>query len=158
MARPSHMAGMDALPKWDPNNLGAGYRYTPGNYDPQDYQRFKEARLAATERRAAASEKALKKTLADFQKFLDNEVKNAGKAMGEKQGPTRRQIKDAVAAGKTLWADTPSTCFASLSYSDGVAVAEFARGGTYTYPMELDEFLEWAQADSLGEYFNAEIR
>lgn len=82
----------------------------------------------------------------------------SGKSKSEKQAPTRKQLREAVAAGKILTADTPSTCFANLTYEDGVAVAEFFHGGTYEYEMSLDDFIEWAQADSLGQFFNAEIR
>jgi hypothetical protein len=37
---------------------------------------------------------------------------------------------------------------------------EFYRGGAIVYdePMSLANFLDWAAAESLGQYFNAEIR
>ena len=157
----SHSAGIDALPRWDRANPVA-YNYDPNSYSASDYAEFKKARLEYTQKQKAAADKSLKKTLSDFQKFLNNEVKNAGsgnsKSKSEKQAPTRKQLREAVAAGKILSADTPSTCFASLTYEDGVAVAEFYHGGTYEYEMSLDDFIEWAQADSLGQFFNAEIR
>jgi hypothetical protein len=43
-AMADHMAGINALPRWDPNNLDKGCRYDWRDYNPQDYQRFKEAR------------------------------------------------------------------------------------------------------------------
>lgn len=79
---------------------------------------------------------------------------------GGKLATSRKQIEQALKNGQTIYANTPSECFVELSYTDGVASATFAHAtqGTWTYEMSLDDFLAWAQADSLGEYFNAEIR
>ncbi len=54
-----------------------------------------------------------------------------------------------------------STCFSDLEWNDGVATATFAKGGgagTYDYEMSREGFLDWASDDSLGEYFNTNIR
>jgi hypothetical protein len=59
MADPDHMAGINSLPRWNPDNLGAGYRYDSRNYDPRDYAAFKAARAAADKARQAKAEKAL---------------------------------------------------------------------------------------------------
>jgi hypothetical protein len=52
--------------------------------------------------------------------------------------------------------NVPSTCLADLSWKDGVATAEFYRGGAvvYDFPMSLDEFLDWVESDSIGKYGN----
>jgi hypothetical protein len=81
---------------------------------------------------------------------------------------TRDEIKKAVKSGKTIWADSASDCFYSLSWSpdpdgdgtEGTVHAEFNKrnpNGGYDYDVDLDTFLDWA-SDSLGEFFNAEIR
>ena len=61
--------------------------------------------------------------------------------------------------GDALVATTPSTCFDDLSWDDGVATATFAKDGSvYEYEMSEEEFLEWADDDSLGGYFNDVVR
>jgi hypothetical protein len=59
-----------------------------------------------------------------------------------------------------LTAEQDSTCFDELVYSQsaGGVFASFAKGGDYFYPMSRKEAQEWFDDDSLGEYFNAEIR
>jgi hypothetical protein len=66
--------------------------------------------------------------------------------------------------GSRIDATTPSTCLASLSWKadkggdgqDGVATAEFHRGGAvvYDYNCDLDTFLEIAESDSIGKAAN----
>ncbi len=48
----------------------------------------------------------------------------------------------------------------NLEWTDGVATATFANKtvGDWDYELTRAEFLEWAQSDSLGEYFNDNIR
>ena len=73
--------------------------------------------------------------------------------------PSRGQIEEAAKAHKTLVATMPSTCFDSLTWRDGVATAVFAKDGSvYDYPMDVDDFLDWANSGSLGKTFNDEIR
>jgi hypothetical protein len=57
-------------------------------------------------------------------------------------------------------ADQESSCFSSLTYSQsgGGVFAEFTDGSSYFYPMSRSEAVEWFSDDSLGEYFNYEVR
>ena len=141
----SHMDGINALPKWDRNNP-TSYSYDPANYNAADYAAFKQARMDLRAKQFANAKAKLAQTLdkanKDFEKMVErDQAKAAGK-------------------GATLHADLPSSVFASLSWKDGVATAEFFRGGaiTYDYEMEKDDFLDWALSDSLGKYFNEEVR
>jgi hypothetical protein len=88
-------------------------------------------------------------------------------ASGQKR-LTRDEIKTAVKSGKTIWADAASDCFYSLSWrpdpdgdgTEGTAHAVFNKrdsGEGYDYDVDIDTFLDWA-SDSLGQFFNAEIR
>jgi ABC-type uncharacterized transport system substrate-binding protein len=151
----SHMDGINALPRWDPSNP-TKYSYDPTNYNAADYEAFKQARLAFGQQQMKATAARNEKIFKEANKVLRDAINNELK----KQGPTRGEIQKAAKAGKRLIANTPSSCFASLEWHKGIATAEFYRGGqiVYDYPMSLDEFLDWAQDDSLGEYFNAEIR
>jgi hypothetical protein len=152
---PNHMSGILALPRWDPANPTA-YRYDPANYNAADYAAFKAARQAFGQQQLKTAQARSKEVAKEANKAIKQTISDEQK----KQGPTRSEIQKAAKAGKTLYANTPSTCFASLSWRKGVATAEFYRGGAivYDYEMSLDEFLDWAQDESLGEFFNAEIR
>ena len=62
---------------------------------------------------------------------------------------------------KAVVADTSgSECFDSLVYRDGTVTASFIgpSSGEWQYDMSLAEAREWFRADSLGSYFNDEIR
>lgn len=62
---------------------------------------------------------------------------------------------------KTLTADTSgSTCFDSLTYRNGTVTASFIgpAAGEWDYEMSLAEAREWFSDDSLGGYFNDNIR
>ena len=71
-----------------------------------------------------------------------------------------RELAGKAPKGATIHAKQPSECFVSLSWKDGIATAEFYRGGAivYDYEMDKDEFLDWALSDSLGGFFNDVIR
>ena len=59
-----HMSGINALvPRWDPENLAKGYNYDPRNYDRQDYERFKNARREADQKRQKQAERELKNAM-----------------------------------------------------------------------------------------------
>jgi hypothetical protein len=157
---PDHMAGLNALPKWDRANPTT-YSYDWKNYDPADYAAFKAAKQSRQDRNIGrpARQQAIQKRISDALK------KNYAKRQEGKPQPTREQINEAAKAGKPLRADLPSTCFASLTFKqdkdgNGTVFAEFYRGGAinYEYPMELDDFLDWAGSESLGVFFNAEVR
>ncbi len=62
---------------------------------------------------------------------------------------------------KTLSADcSGSTCFSSLKYRDGIVTASFANPtvGDWEFEMSLKEAREWFGDDSLGGYFNSNVR
>jgi hypothetical protein len=147
---PDHMAGINALPKWNPANP-TSYAYDPANYDPADYADFKAARLAKQGSGKTARKKA---TTANVSKFLKDRyhAKQQGNAL-----PNRDDIDKAAKAGHTLRADLPSTCFESVTWKDGIVTGTFYRGGAIVYDgeMDLDEFIDFASSDSLGEWYNA---
>jgi hypothetical protein len=99
-----------------------------------------------------------------FEELNKNAAKLSKQAIGkvkDKTGPTRGEVEGAAREGKTLVATQPSDCFDELTWKNGVATATFTKGGgagTYDYEMSLDDFLEWCASESLGEFFNAEIR
>jgi len=81
---------------------------------------------------------------------------------------SRDQVEQWAKSGHRLYADVPSECFAELSWkadpdgdgTDGTVHAEFNKrnpNGGYDYDVDLDTFMAWT-SDSLGEFFNAEIR
>jgi hypothetical protein len=77
-------------------------------------------------------------------------------AQGVKPTPAKRQTR-----AKTLVADVSgSTCFDSLTYKDGTVTASFANPtvGVWQYDMSLKEAREWFADDSLGGYFNDNIK
>jgi hypothetical protein len=70
--------------------------------------------------------------------------------------PAKRQTR-----AKTLTADTSgSTCFDSLTYKNGVVTASFIgpAAGEWEYDVSLSEAREWFSDDSLGGYFNDNIK
>ena len=74
----------------------------------------------------------------------------------QKPTPAKRASR-----AKTLVADTSgSECFDSLVYRDGTVTASFIgpAAGEWRYDMSLAEAREWFNSDSLGGYFNDEIR
>ncbi len=90
------------------------------------------------------------------QQLSQNLKAEIDKALKQK-GPSRDQINKAVKAGKTLEANTPSVCFSDVYYQDGICTAVFAKDN-YVWEMEMSvsEFLDFAQAGSLGSYWNDE--
>jgi hypothetical protein len=160
---PDHMSGINALPKWDPNNLSAGYRYDPTNYDRADYAKFKEARATRDKAANKTSQKNLKDAQARFKTEFSKAVK--GKVGGElKKGPARDQINKAAKAGHVLEADQPSSAFSSVTWratsadgQEGIVTGTFWRGGSLVYSgeMSLDDFLDgFGSTDSLGGEYN----
>jgi len=160
---PDHMSGINSLPKWDPSNLSKGYSYDPKNYDRVDYAKFKEARAARDKAANATSQKNLKEAQRRFKTEFNKAVK--GKVGSElKNGPTRNQINKVAKAGHVLQADTPSSCFQSVTWratsddgQDGIVTGTFWRGGALAYSgqMSLDEFLDgFGATDSLGTEYN----
>jgi hypothetical protein len=74
-----------------------------------------------------------------------------------KKRPSKGTIQRAAAAGKTLFASQPSTCFTEVSWTDGVASLTFAHKTVMTVDIEmgLSEFLDFANADEgMGRRFN----
>ncbi len=94
---------------------------------------------------------------ANLTKTLDRQVKQAINEALNKHGPTRGEIDSAAKEGKTLVATTPSTCFSDMYYEDGACTAVFAKDGyVWEQPMEVEDFLDLAQSDSLGKAWNEE--
>ena len=88
------------------------------------------------------------------------DIARAQRAARAAQGITPPKAKRPSRA-KTLVADTSgSTCFDSLTYKNGVVTANFIgpAAGTWEYSMSLAEAREWFNSDSLGGYFNDEVR
>ncbi len=88
------------------------------------------------------------------------DIARAQRAARAAQGITPPKAQRATRA-KTLVADTSgSTCFDSLTYKNGVVTASFIgpAAGVWEYAMSLAEAREWFADDSLGSYFNSEIR
>jgi len=159
MSAPDHMKGINALPKWDPNNLWAGYRYDPFNYNREDYAKFKEARAARDKVARKESLKRLKAAQKQFAKDFRQAVMDKTKEAARIKGPTRAEIDNAVREGRTLVATIPSSCFSEVYYEDGVCTAVFARDGyVWEEEMTLDDFLDLTRGPSLGQTWNAEWR
>jgi hypothetical protein len=60
---------------------------------------------------------------------------------------------------KTIVADQASTCFDDLRWKNGTAFATFAKDGSqYEYEISRQQFLEWIADESLGGFFNFEVR
>jgi hypothetical protein len=75
-----------------------------------------------------------------------------------KENEITRQVVRKVPKRATLHANVPSTCFSDLSWKAGIATGVFARDGSeYEWPCDRETFIEWC-GDSLGQFFNAEIR
>jgi hypothetical protein len=151
---PDHMSGINALPKWDPANLSAGYRYDAANYDRADYAKFKEARAAKGKVDVAASKQRLKAAQKQFAKDIQKAISDKTKEAVRFKGPTKQQIQSAAKTGKTLHITTPSTCFNSVNWKNGIVSVEFQNGYAYSAPLDLDTMLEWADDESLGGFFN----
>jgi len=135
MARPEHMRGIDNLPSMQ--------RYN----EAYNEARYGSGRATRTIEEARALTKQLET------------LRTA--AMRDKYGPANlTKTLNEQMKKETLWADQDSDCFESLSWRNGVATATFWHGGdlTYTYPVDLETFLEWANDDSLGGFFNDVIR
>jgi hypothetical protein len=74
----------------------------------------------------------------------------------QKPAPAKRASRS-----KELVADTSgSECFDSLTYKNGVVTASFIgpAAGVWQYGMSLADAREWFASDSLGGFFNDEIR
>ena len=80
----------------------------------------------------------------------------AAQLNAEVKPPAKRKSR-----AQTLSADTSgSSCFASLEYSDGTVVASFANPtiGDWDYEMSLKDAREWFNDESLGGFFNDNVR
>jgi hypothetical protein len=74
----------------------------------------------------------------------------------QKPAPAKRASR-----AQTLVADTSaSSCFDSLVYRNGTVTASFIgpAAGVWEYDMSLSEAREWFADDSLGGYFNDNVR
>jgi hypothetical protein len=88
-------------------------------------------------------------------KTLDKQLqREINKAVAPKL--SRDQLNSAAKAHKTLVADTPSECFESVSFKDGLCTCVFARDGyIWEQSMDVDDFLDlFGSGDSLGVAWN----
>lgn len=163
---PDHMAGINALPRWDPN-APTKYNYDSSNYDPQDYAKFKQARQAYGAEQIKTQAARSKQLMKEINNSIKDKFTEEKKKLSGGKNLTRADVNAAAKSGKTIYANVASECFESLSWradkddpTMGTAHAEFNKrnpDGGYDYDVDLDTFLEWC-SDSLGEFFNAEIR
>src|SRR3954467_11056644 len=89
------MSGIEALPRWDPENLDKGYSYDWRSYNPKDSAVFKEARA---ERDQARQETDFKQTM-----------RSVGNVIRDK-------INELVGDG-TIILDKDSTCFLEVTWT-----------------------------------------
>jgi hypothetical protein len=175
---PNHMAGINALPRWDRSNPTT-YNYDPSvPYDRSDYAAFKRARmerelqtnpylqnLTAKQRQDFLDGKKVPRG-GDVFKQLNRELGNLNKQINKnihasedkgKKGPSLSGVKKAAKAGQTLYASAPSTCFSEASWTEGVASLTFANKtqGTWDIEMTLSEWIDFCTG-SLGQNFNAD--
>ena len=110
-----------------------------------EWQARLDAERAAGLRRGSTLPKAAPRTLEKITTPLSEE-------------PHYTRAKKANRGGLT--AEQDSTCFDELVYSQsaGGVFASFADGSDYFYPMSRSEAQDWFDDDSLGSYFNSEIR
>lgn len=175
---PNHMAGINALPRWDRSNPTT-YNYDPSvPYDRSDYAAFKRARM---ERELETNPYLQNLTAKQRQDFLDGKPvpqqkvnpftqlnrelgglskqanKNVHANADKGHKPKLSEVRKAAKAGQTLFAATPSTCFSEVSWTAGVASLTFANKteGTWDIEMSLDEFLDFTKG-SMGQNFNAD--
>ena len=74
----------------------------------------------------------------------------------QKPTPAKRPTR-----AKEMKADTSgSSCFDSLTFKNGVVTASFANPtvGEWTYEMSRADAREWFDSDSLGGFFNDNVR
>jgi len=89
------------------------------------------------------------------------DIARAQRATRAAQGITPPKATKRATRAKTLVADTSgSECFDSLTYKNGVVTASFIgpAAGDWEYDMSLAEAREWFSDDSLGGYFNDNVR
>jgi hypothetical protein len=89
-------------------------------------------------------------------KAIDESLKKNAPAT---QKVVNQAIANRMRPGQTLHFNGDSTCLADLKWKDGIATAEFYRGGQiiYDYPMSKSEFIDWVSSGSIGKYGNAEV-
>jgi hypothetical protein len=75
--------------------------------------------------------------------------------------PTPTTPAKRASRAKTLSADcSGSSCFTSLTYKDGTVTASFANPtiGDWDFEMSLADAREWFNDESLGGFFNDNVR
>jgi len=156
MATPDHMKGIDALPSTQTyNSAVARARATPTSS-------FEEAR-ARTKQLEALRMNAMRDRNEQFP--LETNVfgkhgKLAQSINKQLQKAVNQAVADKAPKHSTLVSQVPSTCLASLKWKDGIATAEFYRGGqvVYDFPMSKDDFIDWVSAEEgIGRYGNAVV-
>jgi hypothetical protein len=155
MATSDHMKGINALPSvQEYNSAVARARATPTSS-------WEEARA-----RGAQIEALRMKAMRDRNEQFPLESNPFGKhgtlaksINKQLQKAVNQAVADRAPKHARLISEVPSTCLASLTWKDGIATAEFYRGGqvVYDFPMSKDDFIDWVSSDSIGKYGNAEV-
>jgi hypothetical protein len=179
MARtPDHMSGIDALPRvkqpvYYRNGVAVPVNHGPNGkplpIDPALRQKLIDTASAGRAPRTPPPQ-AVRDKLRAQGLARDAELKAQGwgparfdklnEAINKQlQKAVNQAVADKAPKHSTLHSQVPSTCLASLSWKDGIATAEFYRGGqiVYDFPMSKDDFIDWVSSDSIGKYGNAEV-
>jgi hypothetical protein len=152
MATPDHMKGINALPSVQAyNSAVARARATPTSS-------WEEARARGTQIEALRMQ-AMRDRNEQFPLESNPFGKHGTLAKSinkQLQKAANKAVADKAPKHARLISEVPSTCLASLSFKDGIATAEFYRGGqvVYDFPMSRDEFIDWISDGSIGKYGN----
>jgi hypothetical protein len=183
MATPDHMKGIDALPRAKTQVYYRNGVAVPINNGPlpaarvptvapdwQTYQAAWKDWQARGGRASGPPPKEVRDMIRAQGEARDAELKAKGygparfdklnEAINKQlQKAVNQAVADKAPKHSTLVSQVPSTCLASLKWKDGIATAEFYRGGqvVYDFPMSKDDFIDWVSSDSIGQYGNAEV-
>ena len=80
MSAPDHMAGINALPRWDPSNP-TKYAYDPKNYNAADYEAFKQARQTFGQQQMKATAERNKQIMKDVNKTIKDKFNEEKKKL-----------------------------------------------------------------------------
>jgi hypothetical protein len=81
--------------------------------------------------------------------------KQANTASYKHNAPSRQDVQKAAKSGQTLHLTTPSSCFDSVTWKNGIVSVVFWNNYSYSAPLDLDTVIEWGSDDSLGKFFNS---
>jgi hypothetical protein len=153
---PDHMAGINALPSTQAYNAAVAAARAGG---------------PRTVEQARAVSKNLEALRMQAMRYRNEQFPLEGSPFGRQgslaksinqqlQKAANQAVADKAPKHSTLVSQVPSTCLASLTWKDGIATAEFYRGGqvVYDFPMSKDQWIDWVSAqEGIGRYGNAEV-